>query len=72
VVERIGVSEADLRRLLAAVDPARGGDSAEFVPDPLLRDLPELFGCDAIAVQVVDPYLTSLRRSPGPQPGPNT
>lgn len=56
MVERVGVSETDLRRLLEAVDPARIGDPGEFVPDSCLRDLPELFGCDAITVQVVDPY----------------
>jgi hypothetical protein len=57
VVERIGVTDVDLRRLLNLVDPARCGESGEFVPDSLLRDLPDALGCDEASFQVCDPYL---------------
>jgi DNA-binding CsgD family transcriptional regulator len=56
VIERIGISESDLHRLLDLVDPARCGESGEFVPESLLRDLPAAFGCDDATYQVCDPY----------------
>ena len=54
MTERVGISEADVRRLLQLVDPARCGASGEFVPDSLLRDLPAFFGCDSATFQVFD------------------
>ena len=56
MVERVGISEADVRRLLELADPARCGGSGEFVPDSLLTDLPEFFGCDDATFQQFEPY----------------
>jgi DNA-binding CsgD family transcriptional regulator len=56
MVERVGISEADVRRLLELAHPARCGGSGEFVPDSLLSDLPEFFGCDDASFQEFDPY----------------
>jgi DNA-binding CsgD family transcriptional regulator len=56
VVGRVGISESDLRRLLELVDPARHGESGEFVPDSFLRDLPAVLGCDWATFHVMDPY----------------
>jgi DNA-binding CsgD family transcriptional regulator len=57
MVERVGISESDLRRLLDLVDPSRCGESGEFVPDSLLRDMPGVLGCDEVTFQTCDPYL---------------
>ena len=56
MVERVGISEVDVRRLLELADPARSGEGGAFVPDSLLSDLPELFGCDDASFQQLEPY----------------
>jgi DNA-binding CsgD family transcriptional regulator len=56
MVERVGITESDLRRLLELAEPARCGGSGEFVPDSLLSDLPEFFGCDDASFQQFEPY----------------
>lgn len=54
MVERVSVSEADLRRLLEAVEPARCTGPGAEVPDSSLRDLPAALGCDFASLQVTN------------------
>jgi DNA-binding CsgD family transcriptional regulator len=61
MVERVGVSERDLRRLVDLVDPARCGDDGAYLPTSVLQDLVDVLGCDEVDLQVMDPYL----RDPG-------
>lgn len=67
MVERIGISEADLRSLEDLLDPARAGEPGEHVPESLLQELPNVMGCDDAKYSAWDPYsrLGSLQVSDG-------
>jgi DNA-binding CsgD family transcriptional regulator len=67
MVERIGVSESDLRRLMDLVDRARCGQDGEYLPTSVLLDLADLLGCDEVDVQVMDPYARELAGLQTPQ-----
>jgi DNA-binding CsgD family transcriptional regulator len=56
MVEQLGVTETQLRRLLDVVDPARCGEPGAHVPGSTLVDLADLLGCDHATFQVMDPY----------------
>jgi DNA-binding CsgD family transcriptional regulator len=62
--EQMGIGEADLRRLLHVVDPARctqdagtsGRADGDELPGSVLRDIADLVACDCATFQVMDPY----------------
>jgi DNA-binding CsgD family transcriptional regulator len=56
MTDTIGISAADLKRILDVVDPHRCGEPGEHVPDSLLRDLAQLIPFDEATFQVMDPY----------------
>jgi len=49
-----GLSAADLRRVLDAVDPAAHDGPGEFLPQSVLDCLVQLIGCDDATFQVMD------------------
>jgi DNA-binding CsgD family transcriptional regulator len=51
---RGGLSAAELRRVLDAVDPAAHHGQGEFLPDTVLECLIRLIGCDDATFQVMD------------------
>jgi hypothetical protein len=53
-ISRGGLSAAELRRVLDAVDPAAHHGQGEFLPDTVLECLIRLIGCDDATFQVMD------------------
>jgi DNA-binding CsgD family transcriptional regulator len=56
MLERLGISAADLSLILDVVDRHRCGEPGQHVPDSMLRDLAKLVPFDDATFQVMDPY----------------
>jgi DNA-binding CsgD family transcriptional regulator len=52
---RLGIGEADLRKLCAVMDAAHHDDSCEAMPDSVLATICDLVACDQVCYQVLDP-----------------
>jgi len=55
MVGRFGVREADVRQLVAAVDPVVHDGPGQHVPYSVLRAVGLLVGCDHVSFQLMDP-----------------